>query len=612
MHSIAHTFHFVISCLLLLLCNIVYAEDEARQISRAEMDSLAMKFYSWEKGNENDSLLRLQLDSITLSRAIESYSQTHEYSILQDNNQTDIDKILIVVKENVYSAIPSYILRYAHDIHNTFGCAIDIYSVSGETASQIRNLLQNNSNNLDGAVLIGDIIHANFYHPDSIVRGDTIWKHETFPCDLYYMDLDGFWTLKTGHTDTYDIHSGKVMPEIFVGRINTATMGRSEIAELKAYFDKNHQYWTGKKQLNKKKALTFTGPDWDGFFQEFRTAVSPLYGDSNYVAFYGNSYFTKANYCTSLQNSNYEFIQLACHSNFRIHNFKTTADSILSSGEISVLNTLQIGYNLFCCKACNWVTRSSSPCLGEGYLYGQNSNSSALAVIGSTKTGSMLGFEEFYTPLGMGKCIGQSFKDWWINHLGNTHDGYTVHWHYGMVILGDPLINFNYSNECDNIMTLNGGEEITNRMYYAQNQIKVQNYSITQGQHVTLSAPTIQITGPFVCNSSSLIAGPFDSCICNARSIDNYNTEEKIRQNTLNKKKISSNFFYVFPNPVHDILIVCANKQLTNIAIFNLKGECMICTTQMEINVSQLPTGIYILRTITAEGKVYQTKFIKQ
>jgi hypothetical protein len=60
-------------------------------------------------------------------------------------------------------------------------------------------------------------------------------------------------------------------------------------------------------------------------------------------------------------------------------------------------------------------------------------------------------------------------------------------------------------------------------MYYAQSKIVVQNYSLTQGQSVSLYATEIQITGPFYCSSSSaqmrLVANVHDSCVCNTAKL---------------------------------------------------------------------------------------------
>jgi hypothetical protein len=77
------------------------------------------------------------------------------------------------------------------------------------------------------------------------------------------------------------------------------------------------------------------------------------------------------------------------------------------------------------------------------YIFGKPGGSpcNGLAAIGSTKTGSMLFFENFYGPMATGKTIGEAFVDWW-DALGTTHDREERRWHYGMVMLGDPTLNW--------------------------------------------------------------------------------------------------------------------------------------------------------------------------
>lgn len=578
---------------------------EKQNIIEQQYDSLASLFYKSEMICEYDSAAEQQIRNYSL-RSLESFSQYLEYKINQDPyHETSIEKILIIVKNNVFSSIPMYIVRYAHDIHNAYGCRVDIVSVDGETPPQIRALIQTYATNLNGVVLIGDIVPAIYYHT-ATSTGSTDWEEDHFPCDLYYMDLDGTWHLKSDGSGWYNEHTGNVKPEIFVGRINTATMGRNEINELKYYFDKNHQYWTGQKVVNKRRALTFTGSDWDNAY--FRESVEPLYGSNFYDTVSGTE-FSRSNYINYLQNNNYEFIQLACHSTDRYHEFNPN----LYYYSIYNLGTKQLGYNLFCCHACNWMSRSETPCLGEGYLYGRSNNSSALALVGSTKTGSMLGFDYFYEPLGDGLPIGTAFYVWWCMHCGTTHSLSEKLWFYGMTILGDPLINFNYTNECNNILYINKGEETDNGMYYAQNKIVVQNYSITQGQNVSLSAPTIHITGNFRCSSPSTFSTNIeDKCVCPSnRDLDNNNayTEDRI---PISSKKVtrSPSLFLVYPNPATDEINIQSDIPIKTVSIFNINGQVVLQTTQMQINISHLSQGIYLLRGITESGDILQTKII--
>lgn|GEM_PF-6241183 len=73
----------------------------------------------------------------------------------------------------------------------------------------------------------------------------------------------------------------------------------------------------------------------------------------------------------------------------------------------------------------------------------------------------------------------------------------------------------------------------------------------------------------------------------------------------VNRENIS---FY--PNPVKDILHFSEN--LNNIAVFSMDGREILKTTgKMNVNLSQLPAGSYILTAETATGKKVKAKFVK-
>lgn len=187
----------------------LYAEN----ISDAKYDSLAMKFYSNEMKCSYDSLAMSTFNNQNILR---SFSWIQEYSICQeDNDMTNIKKVLVLVNDYLFDEISTYVIRYAHDIHNAFGYAVDIVSVSGGTPSQIKSVIQSYSDNLIGAVLVGHLAPA-YYYNEQTSTGTTIWEEDHYPCDLFFMDMDGNWSLKSGTTDWYDGHSGNVKPEIFI------------------------------------------------------------------------------------------------------------------------------------------------------------------------------------------------------------------------------------------------------------------------------------------------------------------------------------------------------------------------------------------------------------
>lgn len=164
-----------------------------------------------------------------------------------------------------------------------------------------------------------------------------------------------------------------------------------------------------------------------------------------------------------------------------------------------------IFYNLFCCMACDWTNFSQTGgFLAGAYLYG--SSSSVLSLVGSTKSGSMLNFPAFYDILGQGKSMGESLKTWWINAFGNVHDSYRIHWHYGMSILGDPLINFFRMAEqvCSDdvvITSKNLTGDATHYYFSANKEIEVKNVTIPSGKHVIFNAPNVVLGGGFTCET---------------------------------------------------------------------------------------------------------------
>ena len=103
---------------------------------------------------------------------------------------------------------------------------------------------------IEGALFIGNIPAAWFQvRNDSF---DTLNKHvyAEWPCDLFYMDLDGDWrdTIRydrsgwhAGIDSIYDVHEGAVAPEIYVGRLMPTGLD-SQLTQLRNYFRKDNAF----------------------------------------------------------------------------------------------------------------------------------------------------------------------------------------------------------------------------------------------------------------------------------------------------------------------------------------------------------------------------------
>jgi len=129
---------------------------------------------------------------------------------------------------------------------------------------------------------------------------------------------------------------------------------------------------------------------------------------------------------------NYEWIQVCAHSWPGGHSFKYNGGGSwdhIYNYEIYGIDPHATFYNLFACSAARFVETNY---VGGWYVF---VDTYGLAAVGSTKTGSMLGFDEFYGPLAQGKLLGEAFQDW-FEAVGI----YDQAWHYGMTLLGDPTL----------------------------------------------------------------------------------------------------------------------------------------------------------------------------
>jgi hypothetical protein len=207
-------------------------------------------------------------------------------------------------------------------------------------------------------------------------------------------------------------------------------MEGNEIKILSEYFDKNNEFWTG-GNLSLRYGLTYTEDDWS-MYDDMVHDIHHLYG-SQYENIIAPNTDRNDYLDNRLKNVKYEYIQLSCHSNSKAHYF--TREGLLYSNEAKNAPPQGLGYNLFCCSALRFT---DSNFIGGAYIF--NSGRKALVTIGSSKSGSMLEFRYFYQSLKNNNPVGVALKEWFEKIA--PYDIYDLFWHYGMTILGDPLIRF--------------------------------------------------------------------------------------------------------------------------------------------------------------------------
>jgi hypothetical protein len=322
----------------------------------------------------------------------------------------------VVVNKSIYGEITAQLDTFTSDLVAA-GYAVQLDTISGMSHTVLRAHLAGIAD-LAGAIFVGELPVAWFE-----TNGFGNW--EEFPHDIFFCDLNGTY-VDSDMDGIYDNHYGSVAPEIWVGRIYARNLTwDNEINLLKHYFAKNHVYRTGGSAIQ-ERGLAFVDDDWAYWGA---CDLNLLY--SNVVVV--NDYYqtTAQNYRTHLS-LGYEWIHLCAHSSPWGHTFLYGASGFrgtVFNYEIFTLEPVGYFYNLFACSGTRFVEENHS---AGWYLF---IDSYGLLVLGSTKTGSMLYFSDFYTPLNQGYCIGDAFKTWFT-----TWGEYDWDWFYGMNLLGDPTL----------------------------------------------------------------------------------------------------------------------------------------------------------------------------
>ena len=330
--------------------------------------------------------------------------------------------MLILVDSTVYNYVSASIDQYVLDVGRD-GYWATIHVVSGGKPADIRSYIK--KLNPVGVLLVG-AIPVPWYEIDG----------DQFPCDLYYMDLDGTWIDPDGDGKFND-HKGNVDPEIWVGRIWTPTLNGNDVQLINDYFARNHKFRLGMLG-NARSAMAYVDDDWTGFGDCEFDELFP----SSAITVYTNPGVTDADLYKAEVNSLRSWVQLCAHSWPQGHALRVgTVNEYIPMAYFRDTNPPNAHfYNLFCCGPGKFTTPNY---LAGWYIFDKSGGGINLGMtaIASAKSGSMLFFADFYDPMGKGKVIGDAFVDWW-KARDPAHLPWERYWFYGLVLLGDPTLTW--------------------------------------------------------------------------------------------------------------------------------------------------------------------------
>jgi hypothetical protein len=352
--------------------------------------------------------------------------------------------VCVLVEDGLYPSIKTPLLTYVSDLTGE-GYSVDVVNSSWTLPSEVRAFLHDEwvgtGYDLVGAVIVGDLPYANFEMFDDFDEG----AYARFPIDHYYTDLDGNWadTTSNGILDSHTSGSGDLQPEIWLGRVSISSAWEDEAVLICHYFNKTHEYRVGDLSLP-HKALHYVDDDWVPWTEEYGDPITAVYPDLTTV---NDVYMTNATDYSQRVQHGYEWIQVHCHANHSPcqHAFIYGDGVKGSGGNFRSENLSQDGQrclfaNVFTCGAANYTN--------DDYLCGWYifTDTYGLCNVGSSKSGSMLEFYDFYDPLAAGECIGDAFKEWfsiWAEGelWGSGYNNYARSWFYGMTVIGDPTLS---------------------------------------------------------------------------------------------------------------------------------------------------------------------------
>jgi hypothetical protein len=409
--------------------------------------------------------------------------------------------VYVIVHPSVYSAISSSITTYLADLAAA-GYTAELHTENFANPVAVRNLLQAGyTNGLLGAVLVGNVPYA-WFEMEDFFDGQS-YGYTAFPIDLYMMDLDGSWTdtNMNGFFNTHTAGSGDLEPEIWIARLYSSTVtisGYNQVSLLQRYFLKNHNFRTGADRLM-ERSLVYVDDDWYDYADAWSAEVGYVYANYTTVK---DKEVTRATDWGPRLDDNYTWLALFSHSGEQYHAMKYNSGASWSYYYNTAIDTAHPKahfYNLFCCHAGNYTFGTNSGYIGGHYLFNPEHG---LAVVASTKTGSMLNFGDFYGPLAQGASLGEAFLDWFILN-GETGAGADSRaWFYGMSLLGDPTLRADVCPRASNEQPPAGG--------FAASLTPVISVHVTDGAQVAPGSIQLYVKGATVAQTATVIPGGYN------------------------------------------------------------------------------------------------------
>ena len=341
-------------------------------------------------------------------------------------------RIYLLVSSSVYEPLKDRLERWIQDVEKT-GFKVTEKVIANESASEIRELLRNIPD-LAGCFMVGDIPYVVYETTFEQPKG--VLNYETFPTDLYYMDLNGEW-VDADENGLFDAHKGDVAPEIWVGRLEASTLSGNEVDLLRNYFDKNHLYRIGALTLP-DRALVYTD-HYDRYYSneltpETVSTLKSVYGEVVKVA---HPQPTNASDYFEHLKQGWSLVRLLVHSGGFGHYFGNQTDGKVYPRDIKALDPRAFFYIITSCGDFDYRQRDY---IGGWYVF---ADSYSLLAIGDSGVHDLfVVLPEAFFPRLRTEYFGLAYLRYLQECVRKNARVDSVH---NAIMIGDPLLKVAYN-----------------------------------------------------------------------------------------------------------------------------------------------------------------------
>lgn len=339
----------------------------------------------------------------------------------------------MLLHERTYRALQGHVDLYVQDVEARFPVKLHVIKGKWETPKEVRETIKSlhRDKAISGVVLVGAMpMHRFFMHENAN------------PNPLYYEDFD-LEFVDNNKDGVDDAYKGTAALKIWVSSIRATEKSRDDdIPELRRFFAKTHDYYTG-KVVPELRTLLFGSEvppeEGDGTGDWFKRRGGARFSAPEDVTLLEGKGCTHKAALEAFKKHSYSLTCVALHSDETGH---ALFDGDLMAHEIADFKTGSLITISHGCFAANWIKTehdNNGPNCGLSWVFSKHLGQ---AVVGQVRSGGV-GFDNLiYERLRAGDYLGKAYLPCKQAHedehaMGDHVPGDIVS---GILMIGNPFL----------------------------------------------------------------------------------------------------------------------------------------------------------------------------